>query len=309
MNEYLNALSAELQAIHMGEIFSTSSLLTSLVFVVVLLLLRRLAIRHVWRDAEVLSKDQRSWIIRIKNASAFVLVLGLVLIWAPQLHTFALSLAAFAVAVVIATKEMILCVMGAIVRVTTAPFRTGDWITIDGTTGEVVDIDAFSFRLQEVDMKGKSYQFTGRTISIPNSKLFSSNVENANFFKSYVFEDVRISVTHTDIDPAAALQKLREIAEKYFAPYRSEAVTFNRKIRRRSGVGIGAAEPSFDIATSDIGNYFFQVKMFLPTIAAASVRTDITHDFLDYIQTYRRGLGEKKKSAEQALLTSFKAED
>lgn len=298
MSEYWGALAAEVQSINLGELLSASSILTSLVFVVVLLLVRRLAIRHVWRDAEVLSKDQRSWIIRIKNASAFVLVLGLVLIWAPQLHTFALSLAAFAVAVVIATKEMILCVMGAIVRVTTAPFRTGDWITIDGTTGEVVDIDAFSFRLQEVDMKGKSYQFTGRTISIPNSKLFSSNVENANFFKSYVFEDIRIAITHADIDPAAAMQKLREISEKYFAPYRNEAMAFNRKIRRRSGVGIGAAEPSFDISTSDIGNYFFQVKMFLPTIAAASVRADITHDFLDYIQGYRRALGEKRKSVE-----------
>lgn len=298
MSEYWGALTAEVQSINLGELLSASSILTSLVFVVVLLLVRRLAIRHVWRDAEVLSKDQRSWIIRIKNASAFVLVLGLVLIWAPQLHTFALSLAAFAVAVVIATKEMILCVMGAIVRVTTAPFRTGDWITIDGTTGEVVDIDAFSFRLQEVDMKGKSYQFTGRTISIPNSKLFSSNVENANFFKSYVFEDIRIAITHADIDPAAAMQKLREISEKYFVPYRNEAMAFNRKIRRRSGVGIGAAEPSFDISTSDVGNYFFQVKMFLPTIAAASVRADITHDFLDYIQGYRRALGEKRKTAE-----------
>lgn len=296
MNEYLNQVAAEIKSIDLGAVFSTSSILTTLVFLLVLWLARRVAIKYVWRDAEVLSKDQRSWIIRIKNVSAFIVILGMILIWAPQLHTFALSLAAFAVAVVVATKEMILCVMGAIVRVTTTPFRSGDWITVDGTTGEVVDIDAFTFRLQEVDMKGKSYQFTGRTISIPNSKLFSSNVENANFFKSYVFEDIRIAVTHADIDPAAAMQKLREIAQKYFAPYHHEAVAFNRKIRRRSGVGIGAADPSYDISTSDIGNYFFQVKMFLPTIAAASVRADVTHDFLHYIQAYRKELNDRKNA-------------
>lgn len=294
MNDFFNRLSTEIQSIDIGAIFSASSILTTLFFVIVLWLVRRMAIKYIWRDAEVLSKDQRSWIIRIKNFSVMILILGLILIWAPQLHTVALSLAAFAVAVVVATKEMILCITGAIVRVTTTPFRSGDWITVDGTTGEVVDIDAFSFRLQEVDMKGKSYQFTGRTISIPNSKLFSSNVENANFFKSYVFEDIRITITHADIDPAAAMQKLREISQRYFAPYHSEAVAFNRKIRRRSGVGIGAAEPSFDISTSDIGNYFFQVRMFLPTIAAASVRADITHDFLSYIQAYRRELNSKK---------------
>jgi small-conductance mechanosensitive channel len=308
VSDYLNALLTEVKSIDPGAIFSASGILTSVVFLVVVWLARRVAIKYIWRDAEVLSKDQRSWIIRIKNFSAIIVMLGLILIWAPQLHTFALSLAAFAVAVVVATKEMILCVMGAIVRVTTTPFRSGDWITIDGTTGEVVDIDAFSFRLQEVDMKGKSYQFTGRTVSIPNSKLFSTNVENANFFKSYVFEDVRIAVTHPDIDPAAAMQKLREISQRYFAPYHSEATVFNRKIRRRSGVSIGTAEPVFDISTSDIGNYFFQVKMFLPTIAAASVRADITHDFLNYIQTYRRALNSKKNEKPEEKPTAEEAE-
>lgn len=301
MNEFLNGVVAEIRSVDLGGIFSASSVLTTLIFVIALWTARRMAIKYIWRDAEVLSKDQRSWIIRIKNISAMVLIVGLILIWAPQLHTVALSLAAFAVAVVVATKEMILCFMGAIVRVTTTPFRSGDWITIDGTTGEVVDIDAFSFRLQEVDMKGKSYQFTGRTISIPNSKLFSSNVENANFFKSYVFEDIRIAVTHADIDPAAAMKKLREIVQRYFAPYHNEAVAFNRKIRRRSGVGIGAAEPSFDITTSDVGNYFFQVRMFLPTVAAASVRADITHDFLDYISAQRREAKKTEKSAEKPV--------
>lgn len=300
MNAYLEQVATEIKSIDLGVVFSTSSILTTLVFLVVVWLARRVAIKYVWRDAEVLSKDQRSWIIRIKNFSAFIIILGMILIWAPQLHTFALSLAAFAVAVVVATKEMILCVMGAIVRVTTTPFRSGDWITVDGTTGEVVDIDAFTFRLQEVDMKGKSYQFTGRTISIPNSRLFSTSVENANFFKSYLFEDIRIAVPHDDIQPAEEMRAFREIAERYFTPYRNEAVAFNRKIRRRTGMGIGSAEPAFDLSTTDLGHYVFQVKMFLPTIAAASVRADITHDFLDYIQTCRRALQDKQKAEEEA---------
>src|SRR5690606_25179459 len=99
----------------------------------------------------------------------------------------ALSITAFVVALVVATKEMILCLTGAIMRATTQPFKAGEWITIDGVTGEVIDLDAFAFRLQEVDMSGKTYQFTGRTITIPNSKLFTHNVENANFFKAYIF--------------------------------------------------------------------------------------------------------------------------
>jgi len=300
VNDYLSGLVTEVQSIDLGAVFSASSILTTLVFLIVLWSARRVAIKYIWRDAEVLSKDQRSWIIRIKNFSAIILTLGLILIWAPQLHTFALSLAAFAVAVVVATKEMILCIMGAIVRVTTTPFRSGDWITVDGTTGEVVDIDAFSFRLQEVDMKGKSYQFTGRTVSIPNSRLFSTSVENANFFKSYLFEDIRIAVPHDDIQPAEEMRAFRDITERYFMPYRNEALAFNRKIRRRTGVSIGSAEPAFDLSTTDLGHYIFQAKMFLPTVAAATVRADITHDFLDYIQTCRRMLQDRKNAEEAA---------
>lgn len=277
--------------------FSASSMLTSLILISAVLFVRRLLIRHVWRDSEVLAKEQRSWIIRIKNGSAILVMIGLVLIWAPQLQTFALSIAAFAVAVVVATKEMILCLMGAIMRFTSQPFKVGDWVSIDGVMGEVVDLDAFSFRLQEVDMKGRSYQFTGRTVVIPNGKIFSSNVENANFFKSFIFEDVKVSVQFNDIDPAAASAALAEITEKYFEPFRTEALAFNRKIRRRTGIAIGLAEPSYDLSTSDTGHYNFQVRVFVPTLAAAGVRADITRDFLAYIYAQRKAAAAKKEAA------------
>lgn len=275
-------------------LFTASDMAHSLVLIAIVLFVRRLLIRRVWSDAEVLSKDQRRWITRIKNACVFVLLFGLILIWAPQLHTFAISIAAFTVAVVVATKEMILCMMGAIMRVTSQPFHVGDWITIDGLTGEVVDLDAFAFRIQEVDAKGKTYAFTGRTISVPNSKLFSSNVENANFFKSYVFEDIRISVPAADADPTAASAALADIAEKHFGPLRADALAFNRKIRRRSGVNIGQAEPAFDLSTTDAGHCVFQARLFVPTGMAAKVRSSITRDFLAYIHKHRP---EKKKNA------------
>ncbi len=281
----------------LGAIFTASSLFTTVVLIGFIFFVRRTLIRFVWRDTEVLAKEQRRWIIRIKNLSAILLVIGLVLIWAPQLHTFALSIAAFAVAVVIATKEMILCFMGAVMRATSQPFRAGDWITIDGVMGEVIDLDAFSFRLQEVDLKGKTYQFTGRTVAIPNSKLFSANVENANFFKAYLFEDVRVAVPHTDIDPAAAAAALREIAERHFAAHRSDAVAFNRKVRRRAGIDIGPAEPVYDLTTSDMGHYHFNVRLFLPTPVAANVGSEITRDFLAYIHGERKKIAaEKEKS-------------
>jgi small-conductance mechanosensitive channel len=66
-----------------------------------------------------------------------LLLLGLVLIWAPQLWTFALSLAAVAVEIVVATKEMILCISGSLMRASPRAFSVGDWIEVADVRGEV----------------------------------------------------------------------------------------------------------------------------------------------------------------------------
>lgn len=295
----LSQMKLDFSAINLAELFTASAIVTSLILITAVLVLRRVAVKYVWRDAEVLAKEQRRWIIRIKNISAILIFVGLILIWAPQLHTVALSIAAFAVALVVATREMILCLMGAIMRATTQPFRAGEWISVDGVMGEVIDLDAFSFRLQEVDMRGKSYQFTGRTITIPNSKLFTANIEHANFFKAYIFEDVRMTVQYTDVRPDAAMRVLKEISEKYFAPYRADATAFNRKVRRRAGIEIGSSEPTYDLTTSDVGHYQFFVRFFLPTTVAASVGSEVATDFLTHIHDMRRKNQEDVKAADR----------
>lgn len=297
MEKIMNSLGnipIDFSALDLRDLFSASSIFTSLLLIAFIAVIRGFLIRYVRKDAEVLGKDQRRWIIRIKNTSTAVILVGLVLIWAPQLHTFAISIAAFAVALVVATKEMILCLTGAIMRATSQPFKVGEWITIDGTTGEVVDWDAFAFRLQEVDMAGKTYQFTGRTITIPNSKLFTSSVENANFFKSYIFEDVRVAVQFADIDAAEALAELKVIAEKHFAPYRVDSTNFNKKIRRRAGIDIGQAEPVFDLTTSELGHYQFHVRFFVPTSVAVTIGADVSRDFLAYTHRMRTKAAQKK---------------
>lgn len=300
-------LPIDFSAIEWSTLLSFGSIFTSILLVITVMVTRAFLIRRVRRDSEVLGKDQRSWIIRIKNTAVILAILGLILIWAPQLQTFAISIAAFAVALVIAMKEMILCLTGAIMRATSQPFKVGDWVTVDGVTGEVIDLDAFAFRLQEVDMEGKTYQFTGRTITIPNGKLFTSNVENANFFKSYIFEDVRLAVQYTDIDPGKALDILKSVAETHFEPHRKDAVAFNKRIRRRAGIDVGSAEPVFDLTTSELGHYQFHVRFFLPTTMAATIGADISTDFLTHIHQLRHN-GKTDRKEEEANSVDAHAE-
>jgi small-conductance mechanosensitive channel len=253
--------------------FKASLFITSAILIAVLFTARYFLIRAVRRKSKsgILSKDQRRWLSRIRNSTIFLLLFGLIMIWAPQLQALALSLTAVAVALVIATKEMILCVTGAFMRVTTRPFKVGDWITIEGFSGEVTDVNAFTFILQEVDVAGGTYQFTGRTIDVPNGKLFTSSVENLNFMKRYVYLDVPFTVQYGDIDPAILLPKVEKLAERHYAPLRAESAAYNARIEKTAGTDFADPDPRIFFHQTDAGHSVYNVRLFVPTAQAAEL--------------------------------------
>ncbi len=258
-------------------------LITTAIITAAILALRFFLIRLIKGKAEILDKDQRRWINRINNGTTIIVLISLVFIWAPQLHTFALSLTAFAVAVVLTTKELLMCLTGGLLRAITKPFDIGDWIAVDGLTGEVMRITAMTTLVEEIDTAGKTYQFTGHTIQIPNSKFLSANVENANFIKNYVYYDVPITVQYADLDPVKLMTELQKITEKYFSPFREEAVKFNKRIEKKAAVDFSDPEPQYFLKTTDAGYNIFTVRFFLPTQQAAQTGTEITRDFLSYV--------------------------
>lgn len=271
----------------MTENLLVGGVITSVVILAFILLIRFLLVRLVKGKKEILGKDQRRWINRINNSTSIIVLVCFVFVWAPQLHTFALSLTAVAVAIVLTTKELLMCLTGGFLRATTKPFDIGDWITVDGVTGEVMRSTALTTAVEEIDTTEKTYEFTGRTIQIPNSKFLSSTVEKANFIKSYVYFDASVVVPFHDLDPAKLIGQFKKITEKYFAPLRDEAVKFNKRIEKKTGVDFADPEPDFSLKTSDIGHYVFTARLFLPTRQATLVGTSITQDFLSYVHKTR----------------------
>jgi small-conductance mechanosensitive channel len=264
-----------------SQYFEFSTFFNSLALLFFIFTLRYFLIRGIKRNSLFLSRDQRRWVRTIKTTSLSIILIGLALIWAPHLRTFALSIAAFAVALVIATKEMILCLMGALVRVTTHPFRIGDWITLENITGEVIDINAFTITLQEIDMVGRSYNFTGRTAQIPNSKFFTSNIENANFNKEYAYTDFVICVAQNDhpkVDDL--LDSLALITDKHFSPFRERAYAFRRKVENKALIDLPDPEPSIILKKDDADSLRFIIRAFIPITEIETFSHRVTRDFL-----------------------------
>lgn len=263
-------------------------IVSSLIIVGALLLVRLFLVRLVKSDSEILTEEQRRWLVRIKNTAWIAIFVGLFFVWAPQLQTLALSITAFALAVVIATKELITCLMGGLLRAGGRAFKVGDWLSVDGITGEVIDLDAFGLRLQEIDLAGKTYQFTGKTHYVFNSRLLATSFSNLTFMKSFVVHDVQVPLQHVSADPELLMGKFQEITEKHFAPHRQEAKKFNSEFESVSGLDIHDAEPQLFLHCKELDHYVFTARLLVPTKLAARIGSDMTREFVSLVR--REGL-------------------
>lgn len=251
----------------------------SLLLLVLLLVARLLAVRLIRRRAEVPAHLQRRWIANVKNLVLFVLVVGLVLIWAPQLRTLALSLTAVAVAIVVATKELILCISGSVMRASSRAFSVGDWIEVAGLRGEVTDHSLFVTTLQELGGGGQGWHYTGRTVVVPNSVFLSAPIRNHNLLRSFTFHTFALTVEpHLNLFRHEA--HIRSVVERHVAPFRDEARRANAQIERRSGVDLNEAEPSLTFGTTDMGRYRATITLFVPTAQAEALEHAIVQEIM-----------------------------
>ncbi|MBI4519915.1 MAG: mechanosensitive ion channel family protein [Gemmatimonadetes bacterium] len=148
---------------------------SSLVVLTVVFVSRTLLARAVSR--RVSNRElRRRWLASIRNSLFILLVLALISIWADTIQTFAVSILAFAVALVIATKELLMCVLGSIVRVVGDSYSVGDRVEIGGHRGDVIDHNLLTTTLLEVGPEAPAQQHSGRVITLPNSVLLTGPV-------------------------------------------------------------------------------------------------------------------------------------
>lgn len=236
--------------------------------------------RAIRGKREVMSKSQRLWITRIKNFYWVILFISLIFIWAPQLQTMALSFAAVAVAVVIATKEMILCVVGSFVRVSARPFELGDWVSIDGIVGEVVNSNLFSFEIQEFDRSHGTYEYTGRYHVIPNSKVLTTNISNENIFKNMLGLEFSITLGETHLSLEQLKDLLHSIIDDEVEPFKQRILKQMKRETKKTGLAIQDSIFLIALETTEFAHSQFWVRVFVPVEQALNVKNNITMRFL-----------------------------
>ncbi|WP_420995768.1 mechanosensitive ion channel family protein [Cupriavidus sp. 30B13] len=161
----------------------------------------------------------RTWTVASRNAIAAVVFLLLLGIWVSELKSVAISLTAFAVALVIGGKELVMCFLGAFLRMMARPFQLGDLVEIGPHSGEVVDMDVLTTTLAEIS---GTRHFTGSTVQIPNSMLLTVAVHNHSQAGRYTLDTLRIPLPEKS-DPDRAEADLLAITAQVCAPFLAEA--------------------------------------------------------------------------------------
>lgn len=256
------------------ELFLNNKLVITTMFIAVFFIIKRLIVEIIKKKS---NQSKRTKINLVNNLFTILMIIAIFNIWSEEIQKFAFSIAAFIVAIVLATREFIQCFIGFIYLLSSRPFRIGDWVQVGNYCGEVHSTDWAKLTLLEVDKD--DYQYTGKTLYLPNSQLITSVIKNLNFLKRYAMHHFTI-VRDASVNPFEFLDKLNEKARLYCDDFNDVAIRYNQLIESRLDINISGPEPHIQVATSDIGDTQVFFTIFCPTEKAMEIEQKLTSDFM-----------------------------
>ncbi|HET8865273.1 MAG TPA: mechanosensitive ion channel domain-containing protein [Gracilimonas sp.] len=258
MNDFFQQLKTNLSELFIYEGL-TKSLISTTLLVLAFIILRLLIGRYLKKH--IASTDlRRKWHVQIRNGLILLMILGLVIIWSNQLQAFALSLVAIAVAFVVATKELILCVTGSILKTGSRSFNIGDRIQIKDFRGDVIDQNLLATTILEVGPGKITHQRTGRMTVIPNALFVSEPLINESFTHDYVLHVFTIPLKRED-NWKEAQKTVLKAANKYCKPYLEEVRKHMRQINEERGLEVPSVEPRVTLQVPVAGEIHLIVRI------------------------------------------------
>lgn len=248
-----------------------------LIFVV---LMRSLFLRwHFRRHREWDIEHKRRALVVSRNVAMILALLGLMMVWATQIQTFALSMVALAAATVIATKELIMCLSGSLLRMINKQYSVGDYIEINQMRGRVVDINVFNTLMMQIGPNALVGQLSGKTISFPNSLLLSFSVQRDNILGNYVVHTFDIPVPiHLDSD--AIVPRLWAILETRCAPYSEEIALYLEEVQAQKLFITPAAQPRISRVPYDDKVYQLVIRFASPVAKRLEIQQAVLDEFI-----------------------------
>lgn len=226
------------------------NIVSSVVLILFVLVMKILSTNTVKRS-KIRSIDlKRKWFAWIRSMSILTFFVGSVIIWASEIQTLAFSLTAIAVAIVLSTKELIICILGSVFKLFSHSFSIGDRIQVGDKRGDVIEQSLFSTTLLEVGQGAASQNYTGRVVTIPNSLFVNHDVINESLDWDYSFHTFKYVVPR-EADWKKESQKLLAAAKEVCSEFIPEVKKTMSRISRKKMIETPAVEPRINLDFSN----------------------------------------------------------
>lgn len=240
-----------------------NNLMSSLVFVSLWLACKIAIQRSIERWKFKAPETRLRWSVQIQNLMFFTLAVGLMLIWAAALKTFALSVVVIASAIAISFKEYIMCFLGGLLKASSDYFVIGDRIRVGDLRGDVINQTPFTTTLFEVGPNSSYHSYTGRKIILPNSLFLTSPVINESYGSKYILHTFSLT-----LDRGSEWQKLKknlqEAADEVCFEFVEKAQSYFNAMAKKSGLEPPTAKPNIRVGFSSSSSVELVVRIAAP---------------------------------------------
>lgn len=132
---------------------------------------------------------------RVNIIINMIIVFGEFIIWEDHMKNIITIISFISAGVAIAIREIILNLFAGIYIKTKKPFKLEDRIEINEMKGDVVVINALSFKILEVGNRINGEQSSGLIINVPNSFIFSYALKNYTTAFKYIWNEMTINLS------------------------------------------------------------------------------------------------------------------
>lgn len=251
-------------------------LLSSFAVIVAAIFFNHLNVRYQTAPSRVQNRGSqgRQQLVLIKNVIILTAVCLIIVIWATKIVGIALSLSAFAMALVLSTKELIMCITGYTMFALSRPFNVGDHIELSNVQGMVVDVDLLNLTLSETN---GSHQITGKSIVLPNSVLLTAIITNNSSLNAYVVSSLRLAVPYAT--PRTEFTQLAiEVANEICEPWSQDSL---RHFQRLGSIAL-LETPTNKVEVFwhpvDTKQHWVEIRFMVPVAQQEKVAQDIQNE-------------------------------
>lgn len=235
---------------------------------------------HLWArylsHGEMTPEKRRLHLVWARNVIWFAVLLILLSVWATTITGFALSLAAVAGAMLIVSKELVMCVHGYLYVTMVQPYKIGDVIEFNQLHGRVVDIDMFATTLVEFDASG---QRTGKVAEFPNGLLLTHPLKNASPTGAYILHAIRIPVP---IAQAGDLERIESAAlvaaDRATIGWREDVEAHFRRASEEQFIPFPSGQPKVSWDFADPEHLVLVVRLACPSAERARIEQLVFRD-------------------------------